>query len=202
MKEEKSLLYFVTGNKNKFSEISQIFKNRQIPCKLKQLDLDLIEIQAENLEEIALFKLNSIKKEINESFFVEDAGFFVDDPLNGFPGVYSSYVFKTIGNEGMLSLIKDYETSKAQFRAIIALYYKPLDKILIFQGNVQGKISNKIRGTHGFGFDPIFIPNEIPGKTFSELLIDEKNAISHRGIAIENLIDFLKKIKKSVEKFP
>ena len=194
MMGEESILYFVTGNENKFSEISRIFKNNKLPYKLLQLDVDPIEIQADSLKDVALFKLASVKKEINGSFFVEDAGFFVDRPLNGFPGVYSSYVFKTIGNEGILNLIKNCENAEAHFSAIIALYYKPLDEIYTFEGIIKGKISEKIRGSHGFGYDPIFIPNEFNGKTFSELTITEKNSISHRSIAINKMIQFLKSI--------
>ena len=194
MMEEEFLIRMITGNKNKFSEISHIFKNNKLPFKLLQLDLDPIEIQADNLKDVALFKLESVKEKINGSFFVEDAGFFVDKPLNGFPGVYSSYVFKTIGNEGILSLIKNYENTEAHFSAIIALYYEPLDEIYTFEGMIKGKISKQIRGTHGFGYDPIFIPNEFNDKTFSELTITEKNSISHRSIAIDKMIQLLKTI--------
>ena len=192
MKEGKSILYFITGNKNKFSEISLLFQKYNLPFELKQLDLDPVEIQADNLKEVALFKLNSVKKEIEGSFFIEDAGFFVDKPLNGFPGVYSSYVFKTIGNEGILKLINNFNDTTAHFSAVIALYYEKLDKILIFNGSVKGKVSEKMRGSHGFGYDPIFIPQEIPEKTFSELISEEKNEISHRGKALKKLMDFLK----------
>ncbi len=185
-------LFFITGNNNKFSEISQIFKNNKLSYKLLQLAIDPVEIQADNLKDVALFKLASVKKEINGSYFVEDAGFFVDKPLNGFPGVYSSYVFKTIGNEGILNLIENYESAEAHFSAIIALYYEPLDEIYTFEGIIKGKISEQIKGTHGFGYDPIFIPNEFNGKTFSELTITEKNSISHRSIAINKMIQFLK----------
>jgi len=191
---EESILYFVTGNKNKFSEISQIFKNNGLSYKLLQLDIDPLEIQADSLRDVALFKLDNIKEKINGSFFVEDAGFFVDKPLNGFPGVYSSFVFKTIGNEGILNLIKNFKKTEAHFSAIIALYYKPLDKIYTFEGIVKGKISEQIKGAYGFGFDPIFIPDDFYNKTFSELTIKEKNSISHRGKAIKKLIDFLKAI--------
>ena len=194
MKVEKSIMYFVTGNENKFSEISHMFGIHEIPFKLHQLDLDPVEIQADSLREVALFKLNYVKEKINDSFFVEDAGFFVEKPLKGFPGIYSSYVFKTLGNEGILSLIDNFQKTEAYFRAVIALYYKPLDEIYTFEGAIKGKISDKIRGTHGFGFDPIFVPDIIPDKTFSELTTEEKNKISHRGNAIISLIKFLKEI--------
>lgn len=192
MQKENSILYFVTGNKSKFNEVLKIFQNQKVKFTLQQLDIETVEIQANTIKNVALFKLNSVKDKINSSFFIEDAGFFVDKPLKGFPGVFSSYVFKTIGNEGILRLIDDFEGSRAHFSAVIALYFKPLDKILIFEGEVRGKVSDKIRGKGGFGFDPIFIPNLIPNKTFSELKMEEKNKISHRGQALKKLISFFK----------
>ena len=196
MQKENSLLYFVTGNKHKFDEVSKIFQNENVKFILHQLDLETIELQANSIKEVALFKLNSVKKRINSSFFIEDAGFFVDKPLKGFPGVFSSYVFKTLGNEGILRLIDDFEKSQAHFSAAIALFFKPTDQIYVFEGYVKGKVSNKIRGKGGFGFDPIFIPDILPNRTFSELKIEEKNKISHRGQAIKQLISFLKSYKE------
>ncbi len=193
MKKEENSIYFVTGNKNKFSEALEVFTKERVPYDLKQKDIDTMEIQAETLKDVALFKLNSVKPKITNSFFIEDAGFFVDIPLNGFPGVYSSYVLKTIGNDGILKLIDEYEGSKAHFSAIISLYFKPLDSIIFFEGYISGRVSRDMRGEGGFGFDPIFIPDSIPDKTFAELSIHRKNRISHRGQAIKKLILFLKK---------
>jgi len=156
----------------------------------------LVEIQATNIKEVALFKLNSIKGDINGSYFIEDAGFFVDKPLNGFPGVYSSYVMKTIGNKGILRLIDNFDETQAHFTTVIAVYFKPLDQNLVFEGSIYGKISNTPRGSGGFGFDPIFIPDIIPNKTFAELTIEEKNKISHRGKAWSKFISFLKTTQK------
>ncbi|MFX1340174.1 MAG: RdgB/HAM1 family non-canonical purine NTP pyrophosphatase [Promethearchaeota archaeon] len=194
MKQQNQDLYFVTSNDYKFSEVSKIFQEENLKFHLKQCKLKTTEIQAKSTRDVAIYKLNSVREKINGSFFIEDAGFFVDQPLNGFPGVYSSYVFKTIGNEGILKLITNFEKTKAHFSALIALYFKPKDEILIFEGIVNGMVSNEIRGTQGFGFDPIFIPYEIPDKTFGELTIKEKNKISHRGRALVQLISFLKKV--------
>ena len=195
MNKNKEIVYFITRNDNKFLEVSKLFKQEKIDYRLKQNNLKTSEIQATSLEEVALFKLNSVRDKVNTSFFVEDAGFFVDIPLNGFPGVYSSYVLKTIGNEGILKLIDNFDQTKAHFSSIIALFFKPLNKIITFKGEVKGKIANKIKGTSGFGFDPIFIPNSIPNKTFAELSIEEKNQISHRAQAFKKLIDFIQKSK-------
>jgi XTP/dITP diphosphohydrolase len=194
MTEEENIIFFVTGNTHKFNEGLEIFSKERLRYNLKQKDIKTIEIQAMSLGDIASFKLNSVKHKINTSFFIEDAGFFVDIPLGGFPGVYSSYVLKTIGNEGILKLIDEFNKSKAHFSAIISLYFKPLDKVLFFDGNITGRISETIRGEGGFGFDPIFIPDSIPDKTFAEITTHQKNQISHRGQAMKKLILFLKKI--------
>ena len=192
-KEEKSTISFITGNKNKYQEVLKSFQKEKLNYNLNQLNIKTDEIQANTLEEVALFKLNSVKNKVEGSFFIEDAGFFVDVPLNGFPGVYSSYVFKTIGNEGILKLVKSHESANAHFSAVIAYYHEPLDKVLIFEGSVKGRLSETIRGDNGFGFDPIFLPDDIENKTFAEISTAEKNSLSHRGRALSKLIEFLKK---------
>ena len=188
------ILYFITSNNHKFKEISRLFEEEHLSYHLKQYDIETLEIQSESIQEVAIAKLNSVRDKLETSYFVEDAGFFVDNPLHGFPGVYSSYVMKTIGNEGILRLIADFNESKAHFKTVIALYFKPNDKIYIFEGEIYGKVSKNIRGKGGFGFDPIFIPNEFPEKTFGELTQIEKNKISHRGRAWRKLIEFIKNI--------
>ncbi|MFW9940528.1 MAG: RdgB/HAM1 family non-canonical purine NTP pyrophosphatase [Candidatus Thorarchaeota archaeon] len=192
MTQNENTLSFITGNNFKFREVFEIFKKMKVKYDIIQRDIETTEIQTDSLKDVALFKLNSVKHKIEGSFFIEDAGFFVDIPLKGFPGIYSSYVLKTIGNEGIIKLINDFEGSVAHFSAVIALYFKPIDKILFFEGMIEGKVSNAIKGKGGFGFDPIFIPNIVPDKTFAELSTDEKNKISHRGQALGKLLEFLK----------
>jgi len=193
MKQEKEIIYFITGNNHKFKEIKKLFQKEEIDYDLKQKTAATIEVQASSIKEVALFKLNSIKTNFNNSYFVEDAGFFIDDPLKGFPGVYSKFVFNTIGNNGIIKLINSYGNTAAHFEAVIALYFQPLDKIFTFEGSVEGKVSKEIKGTSGFGYDPIFIPNELPNNTFGELSTEEKNSISHRAKAWQKLLIFLKK---------
>ena len=194
MKKENRDLYFVTTNAHKYEEVLKIMQQETLNFQLKQCKLETIEIQANTNIDVAKFKLNSVRDKIDGSFFIEDAGFYVDEPLKGFPGVYSSYVFKTIGNEGILKLIDNFKTTKAHFSAIIALYFRPKDEIVLFEGRVNGKVSTELRGSQGFGFDPIFIPDEMPDKTFGELTIEEKNKFSHRGRALGKLISFLRKM--------
>ena len=191
-KNSKKPIYFVTGNEHKFHEVEKIFNEGLDNFILKHKNLPTLEIQSDSLKEVAKFKLESVKSDFSDSLFVEDAGFFIKTPLKGFPGVYSSYVHKTIGNKGILRLIEYFEETVAYFFAVIALYHKPTDKMLLFKGKTRGKVSSKIRGNKGFGYDPIFIPEEYPQKTFAELDIKEKNAISHRGRALNKLLNFLK----------
>ena len=191
MTSDKKIIYFITTNVHKFNEIFDMFKRKDLKYSLKQNKSETTEIQADSLKDVALFKLKSVKHKIKSSFFVEDSGFFIDVPLNGFPGVFSSYVLNTIGNKGILKLIDDFNTSRAHFSTEVALYFKPFDKILFFNGNVAGKISKTIRGKGGFGFDPIFIPDLLPNKTFAELSTSEKNSISHRSQATNKLLRFL-----------
>lgn len=186
------IIYFITGNNHKFNEIKKLFEKEELVYNLKQKTTATIEIQATSIKEVALFKLKSIKNLFTNSYFVEDAGFFVDVPLKGFPGVYSKFVLNTIGNEGILKLTNEYRNTSAHFEAVIALYYQPLNKIILFEGTVDGKVSENIRGKGGFGFDPIFIPKEIPTSTFAELTTDEKNSISHRGKVWKKMFEFLK----------
>lgn len=192
MNKNQNIMYFVTGNINKYKEVSDLFKKENVKYQLKQIDIKTVEIQADTMKDVAQYKLESIKGKINGSYFIEDAGFFVDTPLNGFPGIYSSYVMKTIGNKGILKLIDDFENSKAHFSSVIAVYSEPFDENLIFEGKIYGKVSKNIRGSGGFGFDPIFLPDVLPDKTFAELTTGEKNKISHRGQAWNKFINFIK----------
>jgi len=194
MVDKNEDIYFITGNHNKFSEIHKLFQEEKLNYCLEQINIPTVEIQSNKLEEVAKFKLTSVKEKLDKSYFIEDAGFFVDIPLNGFPGVWSKYVFNTIGNEGILKLIDDFTLTQAHFESVIALYYKPLDEIYLFKGMVKGQISQIIKGDKGFGFDPIFIPDEKPTKTFAEISTIEKNKISHRGKAWRKLVNFLKEI--------
>ncbi|WP_457559184.1 XTP/dITP diphosphatase [Candidatus Harpocratesius sp.] len=182
---------FCTGNPNKVKEVQSMFTNSLPEISIIQYKLPLVEIQAETLEQVALFKLQSIQNKITPPFFIEDAGFFVDDHLHGFPGVYSHYVMDTIGCEGILTLLQDKIERRAHFEAVIA-YMDVNNNIFLFKGENVGQVSLQKRGTSGFGFDPIFISNDSPGKTFAEIGLEEKNKISHRRRALEKFIDYFK----------
>ncbi len=182
-------LYFLTNNKHKYSEILDIFNKvkTQIRIEMYSYPNTKLEIQAENLEEIVKFAVKYARKKGLDNFFIEDSGLFIE-ALKGFPGPFSSYVFKTIGIPGILRLLENETNRKAFFKSVIGLCLN--GKTYIFTGVVKGRISEIPRGKHGFGFDPIFIPNGF-SKTFAEMTLKEKNTVSHRSRAAKKMLNFL-----------
>jgi len=173
------MIYFITGNKHKYIEAKKILH------EIEMKHIPYPEIQADSLEEVAEFGINYLKNKVNGKFFLEDSGLFINY-LNDFPGVYSAYVFKTIGNDGILKLMEGIDGRKAYFKAVIAYYD---GEIHLFKGICHGRIAMQKRGK-GFGYDPIFIPNGSK-KTFGEMNKEEKNKYSHRGIALREFDRFL-----------
>jgi len=177
----------ITGNLNKYREIRLILNEYGIEVEMK--DLDLYEIQSESLEEIAKVYAKEAFEYLKEPIIVEDSGLFIN-ALKGFPGPYSSYVNKTIGNEGIIKLMKDEKNREATFKAVIVFKNDKFEEVFI--GEVKGSISNEIKGK-GWGFDPIFIPDGL-NKTFGEMDIMEKNKYSHRSLAIRKFAEWYSKL--------
>lgn len=125
---------------------------------------------------------------LKKPLVLEDSGLYIN-ALKGFPGPYSSYVFKKIGNEGILKLMRSVKDRTAKFVCVVAFAH-PKYGIRLFKGEVKGKISLEVRGSKGFGFDPIFIP-EGSNKTFGEMDINEKNMFSHRSKAFKQFFQWL-----------
>lgn len=170
------MIYFVTSNNGKFVEAQAILGD------LVQKNIGYIEIQADTLEEVTAFGLKEVIDKLSGPAMIEDAGLFVE-ALNGFPGVYSAYVQKTIGNQGMLRLMEGIENRQAFFRSVVG-YVEPGMEPKIFVGEVQGKIGFEAQGTKGFGYDPIFF---IEGKSLGEMDLKDKNMISHRASSMRAL---------------
>ncbi len=170
--------YFATRNTGKFREVESLALKYGV--KVKHLNFEAVEIQSENLEQIALTSLKSVLDKYRLPVFVEDSGLFIPS-LKGFPGPYSSYTYKTIGFEGILRLMVNVKNRKAYFLSVIA-FGSPNISPKIFRGRVDGVIVSKPRGEHGFGFDPIFKPKN-SRKTFAEMSVEEKNKFSHRSKA-------------------
>ena len=104
MRHMSKELFFVTGNAHKFEEVQNLLESNLENITVRQSNEPLMEIQADSLEEVAQFKAQSVIDRIDSPYFIEDAGFFVDE-LHGFPGVYSSYVMKAIGWQGILKIL-------------------------------------------------------------------------------------------------
>lgn len=188
-------LIFVTSNENKFEEAQEIAK--EYGLNIKHQKVSYTEIQAETLEEVVKPSAKEAYKLAGEPCFVEDAGLFIN-PLNGFPGPYSSYVFKTLGNKGILRLMDGMDDRVAEFRAAVGYCDSNLEPE-VFKGRVEGKISVEERGSEGFGYDPIFTPQGGNGETFAEMGVEMKNEFSHRAAAIEKFVKWYASNKKAEE---
>ncbi len=186
---------FITSNENKFKEAQEIANRHGV--KIRHKNITYTEIQADNLVEVVKPSAEQAFEIAGNPCFVEDAGLFIKT-LNGFPGPYSSYVFKTLGNKGILRLMKKEENRKAEFKSAVGYYDSNRDP-KIFEGETKGKISKSERGSEGFGYDPIFIPDGSNGKTFAEMALDTKNMFSHRASAIEKFVKWYASNKKAEE---
>ncbi|MEM2089037.1 MAG: XTP/dITP diphosphatase [Thermoproteota archaeon] len=172
-------LLFITGNHGKFVEAERLLG--EFGIRLEQADLDITEPQADTLEEVVEKCAEEALKKTDGFFIIEDSGLFVNS-LNGFPGVYSSYVYRKIGCEGILKLLTGSSDRSAYFMTTLA-YGAPREKLKLFTGRVDGTIATEPRGKSGFGYDPLFIPFG-SNLTFAEMDVDEKNRFSHRARAL------------------
>jgi XTP/dITP diphosphohydrolase len=173
-------VWFLTQNTNKFREASSILAPFDV--RLQRLNLAKIELQDPRPENIARFALVSALENQRKPILVEDSGLFIVS-LGGFPGPYSSFVYDTIGLEGILAVLRPSRTRKAYFQSTVA-FGSPSIRPRLFTGIVPGRISKEISGTTGFGYDPIFIPDGST-KTFGETSQSFKNMQSHRARAFQ-----------------
>ena len=174
-------LYFITGNKNKFAEVSAILPS------VRQLDVDLPEIQHVDAKEIIKAKLLEALNYKQAEFIVEDTSLYFDC-LKGLPGPLIKWFMKTIGNKGLFNIVEKLGNNKAEAKTIIG-YAKSPDEIYYFEGSIKGRIVSP-KGKSGFGWDPIFQP-EGNSKSFAEFSQKEKNEISMRRIALNKLKGFI-----------
>ena len=190
-------LIFASSNKNKFIEVEKIIpKNIKLGNLIELNFFEEIPEKEDNIEGNAIFKANYINSKFNVNVFADDTGLEVQ-ALDGKPGVHSA---RFAGNEcnseknitKLLKELKNIKNRKARFKTIIALVLNK--KSYQFEGIINGEILLSKKGKNGFGYDPIFKPDGYQ-KSFAELSIDVKNKISHRALAINKLIDFIKKVK-------
>jgi len=167
---------------NKYKEIHEILKQHEISVKF--LKRKLREIQANSLNKIAAEKSKAAYNMISMPVLVEDDGLFIHG-LKGFPGPYSSFVFSSIGNEGILKLLSGSRKREACFLSI--LVYNDGTELKRFFGKTEGKISLQPSG-HGWGYDPIFVPMD------SDLTFGESRAVkmqySHRAKAVSSFVNW------------
>ncbi len=178
----------MTGNRGKFEEARLILPKFGIEPRM--LDLDVDEPQSETLDYVSQKTAGSAYGILKSPLFVEDAGLFIH-PLGDFPGVFSSYVFSTLGIQGILKLLENSSDRRASFRSVIGFTSASVQpEVLLFRGEVSGEIARSPKGKGGFGFDPIFMP-EGSGITYAEMRAEDKNRTSHRARALESFGSYL-----------
>lgn len=189
-------LVFATQNENKVAEIQKLMPKNIEVLSLKDIDCsDDIPENEPTLEGNALVKARHIAKKYKVNCFSDDTGLEIE-ALNGEPGVKSARYAgeEKDSNQNMdlvLQKLKGSPNRTAQFRTAIALIID--GKETVFEGIVSGEIRTEKKGKQGFGYDPIFEP-ENTGKTFAEMSTTEKNTMSHRGRAIKKMVDFLARL--------
>ncbi|GAB6860665.1 non-canonical purine NTP pyrophosphatase [Haloplanus litoreus] len=203
------MLNYVTTNPGKVREVREYLDDGAVA----QLDFDYTEIQAPTLEPIAARGAREAFRHAGEPVLVDDAGLFID-ALDGFPGPYTAYAEEKLGIERVSALAREAtDPARAAFRCVLAYCDgdpfdaspDPIDRgdraaaaaadedadgddlpVKLFTGSVRGRLVDP-RGDEGFGYDPVF---EHEGTTFAEMGPAKKNAVSHRGRALEKFAEW------------
>jgi len=193
-------LVFATNNNHKLKEVKQLLPDTIEILSLKDIDSeDEIAETGSTITDNAFIKARYIYEKFGMNCFADDTGLEVDS-LGGRPGVYSArFAGPACRSEDnikkLLTELKGIENRKANFRTAICLM---IDGVAtVFEGRVDGVITLDESGDKGFGYDPIFLPNGYD-KTFAQMSDAEKNAISHRGVAVRKLVDYLSKLETQV----
>ncbi len=179
-------ILFATGNKHKLGEANSIGK--KFGVKFRKVDVPYPEIRDTDVARVAEAGAKFVFEKIKNPVIVEDSGLYIE-ALDGFPCTYSKFVFEKIGNEGILKLMETKDNKNAKFKSAIG--YCDGKVVKVFVGIVEGKITKNVKGSSGFGYDPIFVPRG-QKKTFAEDY-ELKNRISHRNTAITELCEWLVK---------
>ncbi len=190
-------LCFASNNKHKLEEIKNV-----VGRKFEILSLADIKCNEElpetrnTLEGNSLQKAEYVLQHYNTPCFADDTGLEVE-ALNGAPGVYSARYAGNHRNTDdnialLLQNLKNDTNRKAQFRTVITLIGIEAQPVF-FEGVIRGEIITEKRGSSGFGYDPVFVP-EGRSKTFAEMTLEEKNQLSHRAIAVKKLAEYLSRL--------
>ena len=186
-------IVFATNNTHKLEEARAILKGCVKVLSLADIGChDDIPETAETLEGNALIKARWVKERYGYDCFADDTGLMVD-ALGGAPGVYSArfagdHCSPADNIALLLDKLKGEERREARFCTVVALLYK--GKEYLFEGEIKGRIATHNSGGAGFGYDPVFVP-ENSELSFAEMSPEDKNAISHRGRAMTKLANFL-----------
>ena len=186
-------LVFATNNLHKLKEVQEMLSDSIEVLSLKDIGcFEDVEETESTLEGNAKLKADYITEKYGFDCFADDTGLEVE-ALDGKPGVYSARYAGEHGNaeknmEKLLNELQNKSNRKAKFRTIIALNLT--NKQYLFEGICEGEILNEKSGVKGFVYDPIFKPKNA-SSSFAEMNSEEKNIISHRGIAIQELVQFL-----------
>lgn len=186
-------IVFASNNAHKLEEIRAIVGDRIKILSLSDIGChDDIPETADTLAGNALQKARYVKDKFGLDCFADDTGLMVE-ALDGAPGVYTArYAGEHCSPaDNIVKLLVEMngkENRKATFATVIA--YIEGNKVMIFEGSVEGTISTERHGSGGFGYDPVFVPDET-GVAFAEMSADAKNEISHRGRAVRKFADYL-----------
>lgn len=186
-------IVFATHNNNKLKEVQQLLASAYSVLSLNDINCteEIVE-NAGTIEGNALLKARHVFENYAKACFADDTGLFVN-ALNGEPGVFSArYAGEdknaAANNHKLLKNLAAQEDKSAYFKTVIA--YKSKDDEKLFTGICKGKIIEAPRGDKGFGYDPIFMPED-HSASFAELSAEAKNKISHRGRAIKAFVEYL-----------
>lgn len=188
-------LVFASNNQNKIREIQLLLPSTIKIVSLSDIGcLEEIPETSNTIEGNAIQKASYVTKKYGYSCFADDTGLEVESLANE-PGVYSARYAGPQRNaedniQKLLYKLENQTNRKAQFKTVICLYLN--GEQFLFKGIVKGEITTQKKGEEGFGYDPIFKPLGYQ-ETFAQMPIEQKSKISHRGLAVEKLIDFLKK---------
>ena len=189
-------IVIATNNPNKVEEYRQMFASIS-NIKLFSLKDENIHIEIEEngktFKENSLIKAETISKLTNKFVLADDSGLEIE-ALDNFPGIYSARFMEGRPYKekwaAIFEMLKNKENKNAQFHCAIT-FITPTKEKYVFEGIEKGYITEKIEGENGFGYDPIFFSNSL-NKTFGNATEEEKNAVSHRGKAFSQLLEFIK----------
>ena len=191
IKQKQKIINFVSGNKNKLKELSDIFKENFKDIEIKQLDIDLPELQGlpedivKGKLKLALEKAKNLKGPI----LVEDTSLCFNG-YGGLPGPYIKYFLKNIKPEGLYKMACVFDDHTAYAQSIYGLQKNKKEEPHLFIGKTPGEIVSP-RGPNSFGWDPCFQPKDYK-QTYAEMGEEEKNKISHRGKSTNEMIKWIK----------